>query len=180
MTLLEASGLYTDDKKALQLRGDGIQGLAVAGILAYLTGAKRNDFYYWGFEEPENSLEYLKSTKLANEIEKNHSRRAQMFLTTHSPAFLTMENAKTSTYRVHKRLEPEYKGRSEEVSDLEPVFLGQKNIQNRLIADELGFFDLVRQIDREYREFEALKERYRSLEQKIHQLTKPILIVEGP
>ena len=179
LALLETAGLFTEGNTPLRLRGDGIQSLAVAGLLDYLTSLKKNDFHYWGFEETENSLEYIRSTKLAKGIEENYSRRSQIFLSTHSPAFLAMENAKTSTYRVLKRFEREYQGYTDEVSYIESVFLGQKDRQNELIADELGFFELVRKIDREYREYESYKRDVEDKLAKLQQATKPLLIVEG-
>lgn len=179
LALLEASGLYTVDDKALELRGDGIQGLAVASILAYLTNVKRRDFYYWGFEEPENSLEYINSTKLAQKMESTYSRKAQLFMSTHSPAFLSMENRRTSTYRVSKRLEPEYHGHAEEVSAIQPVFLGDHASHTIGIVDELGFFELVRSIDREYRDYERNKVELEDKLVTLREATKPLLIVEG-
>lgn len=179
LALLETAGLFTEGNTPLRLRGDGIQSLTVAGLLDYLTSLKKKDFYYWGFEEPENSLEYIWSTELAKEIEENYSQRSQIFLSTHSPAFLAMESTKTSTYRVLKRFEREYQGYTDEVSYIESVFLGQKDRQNELIADELGFFELVRKIDREYREYENNKRDVEDKLAKLQQATKPLLIVEG-
>ena len=176
LTLLEASRLFTEDDRALELRGDGIQGLAVAAILAYLTTVKKNDFYYWGFEEPENSLEYIKSTKLADVIEKSYSRKAQIFISTHSPAFLTFEKGRTSIYRVAKLLETEYQGHFEETTVVKQVHL---DAQDDPISDELGFFDLVRRIDKEYREYEVMKHEYEVLKEEFSMVTMPVLIVEG-
>ncbi len=179
LTLLEAAGLYTEGNKSLQLRGDGIQALAVAGILAYLTSEKKNDFYYWGFEEPENSLEYIKSTELATKIETIYSRQAQIFLSTHSPAFLSMESRKTSTYRLSLRREREYQGHTEDVTSVEPVFLGAHEDHTKRIANELGFFELVKKIDREYRDYEKDRKVLYDNLTKLEKATMPLLIVEG-
>ena len=40
----------------------------------------------WGFEEPENGLELLKAFEMADEF-LDYSRKVQIFVTTHSPAF---------------------------------------------------------------------------------------------
>lgn len=41
----------------------------------------------WGFEEPENGVELSKAFEMANDFEE-FSQDIQMFITTHSPAFI--------------------------------------------------------------------------------------------
>lgn len=179
LALLEAAGLITEDRIPLQMRGDGIQGLTVPGILSYLS-RKRSDFSFWGFEEPENSLEYIKATRLAEDICEKYLKQAQIFLSTHSPAFLAMQNDKTTIYRVSQKSEVYQRdGHTEDVTDIKPVFVREKEYQDELLTEELGFFDVVRKIDQEYKEFEKLKGENELLKAEIQRLTEPILIVEG-
>ena len=42
-------------------RGDGIQARYVPSVLQYIA-SRSSDFFIWGFEEPENSLEYSRIT----------------------------------------------------------------------------------------------------------------------
>lgn len=49
------------------LRGDGVQARYVSSVLHYIS-SKSNDFFIWGFEEPENSLEYARTNKLAEDF----------------------------------------------------------------------------------------------------------------
>lgn len=179
LALLEAAGLITEGGIPLQMRGDGIQGLTVPGILAYLSRSS-SKFHFWGFEEPENSLEYIKATQLAEGIYETYSKQAQVFLSTHSPAFLAMQDDKTTIYRVFQKSEVyEQDGHKEDVTKIEPVFIRGEDYQGGLLPKELGFFEVVRKIDCEYKEFENQKTKIESLEAEIRQLTKPTLIVEG-
>jgi hypothetical protein len=82
-------------------RGDGVQVRHIAPILSFLAEHSSEDFHIWAFEEPENSLE------LANAIEEADRFRSfgqqpnkQIFLTSHSPAFFSLEHEDTSRYFV--------------------------------------------------------------------------------
>lgn len=182
LALLEAAGLTTDGDIPLEMRGDGIQSLTVAAILTYLSSRSRKAYYFWGFEEPENSLEYKKASELADKIYLTYSKQAQIFLTTHSPAFLAMENTKTSIYRV-KRTEQKYEKdeqviHKESVTDIEPVFV-RGDFQENLLPRELGILEIARKFDRDNREVEILEKRVNLLEEKIKVQSKPVLLVEG-
>ena len=182
LALLRAAGLYTENNIPFQLRGDGIQGLTVPGILQYLNNQARHDFHIWGFEEPENSLEYKKAATLADQMRDTYSKNAQIFLTTHSPAFLAMENTQTSIYRVSRHWQcDERKGKvhKEYVTTIESVFV-RGEFRENLLPRDLGLRHLARQFDRDNRAVDELEEKINILEEKIRLLTKPVLIVEGP
>ena len=82
-------------------RGDGVQVRHIAPILSFLAEHSDEDFHIWAFEEPENSLE------LANAIEEAERFRffgrqsnKQIFLTSHSPAFFSLEQDDVARYFV--------------------------------------------------------------------------------
>ncbi|KJK05322.1 ATP-dependent nuclease [Pseudomonas tussilaginis] len=82
-------------------RGDGVQVRHIAPILSFLSEHSAEDFHIWAFEEPENSLE------LANAIEEAERFRffgkqnnKQIFLTSHSPAFFSLDQEDVSRYFV--------------------------------------------------------------------------------
>ena len=178
--LLSAAGLYTDNNIPFHLRGDGLQALTVPGLMQSLSNLNKTYYYVWGFEEPENSLEYKRATALADMIRDTYSKKAQVFLTTHSPAFLAMENAKTSIFRVTKR-EQKYvrKKYVEQVTDIQPVFV-RGDFRENLLPRDLGLLLLARQFDRDNRAVDELEAKVDALEERIRLLSKPILIVEGP
>ncbi len=184
LALLEASGLLTEEGIPLELRGDGIQSLAVFGILADLNTKESSYRYIWGFEEPENSLEYIRAAKLADEILESYSRDAQVFITTHSPAFISMKNNKTSIFQIkpenklceHQDHEEKY---ASTVSTVSRVFRNSLFNEVSELSEDLGFLEVMRRIDHDFREYESLKENYKELKLKLGSLDSPILIVEG-
>ena len=69
--------------------GDGVVMAYLVYFLSYLTRKNRKNFI-WGYEEPENSLEYSKVQMLAEEFYEKFTKDAQIFVTTHSPAFIDL------------------------------------------------------------------------------------------
>lgn len=65
-------------------RGDGIQVRYIPSILNFILGSVAK-ICIWGYEEPENSLEYNLALQMADNF-KNYIYNNQIFLTTHSPA----------------------------------------------------------------------------------------------
>lgn len=81
--------------------GDGILMSYLAYFLAHVSKSLTNKYFIWGFEEPENSIEYSKAQRLANDFTEEFTQTAQIFLTTHSPAFIKLrERPNTAFYRV--------------------------------------------------------------------------------
>lgn len=180
LALLEAAGLTTDGDIPLEMRGDGIQSLTVAAILTYLSSRRAKAYYFWGFEEPENSLEYIRASAIAEQIQRDYSRRAQIFLSTHSPAFLAMSDETTTIYRVSTKPETYQKtGHTEDVTVIRPVSVNGIESDQKLLPEELGFFDVIRKIDKEYKDFECLKHEVSTLRSQLDYVTEPTLIVEG-
>ena len=102
-------------KVDLTLRGDGIQAKLIPEILYFIAkkekalsatntikGAKTKKYFIWGFEEPENSYEYRNAQLLADRFKDIFTNDIQIFLTTHSFNFLSINGTNVSTYRVWK------------------------------------------------------------------------------
>ena len=78
----------------LSRRGDGIKARHIPSILRYIqhnteNGRPRGSIYgsyIWGFEEPENGVEYLACYQMAQEF-LSYTSDCQILITTHSPAF---------------------------------------------------------------------------------------------
>ena len=184
LALLEASGLNTEGDIPLQFRGDGIQSLTVTGILADLTSQRSKNFYFWGFEEPENSLEYIKAAHLADEIRDHYSKNVQVFVSTHSPAFVAMKNERTSIYRIGSVRNVCNKDHivpfESKTSSLQQIFGSTLFDEVAELSEDLGILDVMKGIDEGYREHERIKDELRELKNKRHNDTAPLLIVEGP
>ena len=179
--LLEAATFHTQGNIPLYLRGDGIQSMTVPVILSYLSKESRQDFYFWALEEPENSLEYIKATELADQLYGEYSHDAQIFMSSHSPAFLAMQNSRTSIYRVHKVQERyESTGYEEATTKIQMVPAQGSEEDYGLLPEELGFYKMARVYDSEMRK--VIRERddeiaHLTAENRL--LTEPTVLVEG-
>ncbi len=176
LNVLRAVDVVTEGNVPLQYRGDGIQSLTVPGLLQYLCGRGRNEFCYWGFEEPENSLEYRRVNELARNLSEQYSKDVQVFLTSHSPAFLTNEDPHTSIFHVMQQFE-EYPltGHVEQTSRVELV-----NRDDAQLSEVLGLSDFSREFSERF--IQKLNERdkvVKSQETELIRIKKPRLIVEG-
>lgn len=93
--------VQTDNDIDLESRGDGVQAKFLPPLLDEISKNKKN--VIWGFEEPENSLEYKNSRDLADRFLDSYSDKKQIFITTHSKEFLRLRDSRrVSIYRVLK------------------------------------------------------------------------------
>lgn len=155
----------------LTSRGDGIQARHIPIILNYISHEDQKSrnkgsmkvWTIWGFEEPENGLELLKTFKLADEF-LEYSQEIQLFVTTHSPAFYMKKNSDISqVFFVSK------KARSDET-------LINNDKQANYIAENMGLMPLVAPfIEEQSRKLEIAESIY-----KKNILTDiPTILVEG-
>lgn len=83
-------------------RGDGIQMQFLSFLLSFISKNDTKHRYIWGFEEPEIAYEFKKQFKMAETFAKMFAKDSQIFVTTHSPAFIFNEYPNTKQYRVYK------------------------------------------------------------------------------
>ncbi len=91
----------------LKRRGDGIKAWHIPVILHYIAGIEKSVTIpgyvkpdtIWGFEEPENNLEMGYSFKMA-ETFLEYSKQLQIFTTSHSPAFYSLDAEKCNRYYI--------------------------------------------------------------------------------
>lgn len=174
---------------SLKLRGDGIQAKFVPKILDFLSSINEEKKYFiWGFEEPENSAEYINQQILAKELKENFARNKQIFITTHSEEFLQLHDGVeieevdrvASLYHVKKISDTTYgeyskifpfdvdKGDfSELFNDLGESYLRAKH-SKELKKKESDFLE-------EKRQFQDELTKYKKL---IEQSSKPMILVE--
>lgn len=98
--MFEALTFYTkfnDDGVDLDFRGDGIKARHIPSLLKFISESQRdadhkgkvNTNVIWGYEEPENGVEMSKCFDMAKEF-LSYSKEFQMFITTHSPGFYSL------------------------------------------------------------------------------------------
>ena len=104
INLFKTLNVQTRNDIDLKYRGDGIQAKLIPEILYFIAlkelnlkqtnvikGEKVKKYFIWGFEEPENSYEYKNIKILAGRFVDIFSKYAQIFITTHSKEFLSLE-----------------------------------------------------------------------------------------
>lgn len=162
---------YSGTDVALENRGDGIRVRYLPSILNYIASNSK-DLMMWGFEEPENSLEFNLAREMAADFYNTYSKQCQIFLTTHSPAFIDIGTKNNcSGYRCYKA--------SGETNIV--LFRDAKDIEN--LSEELGY---ARILQEQYEEYKRIIEANEQKAQLIEQLQKliednslPVLLTEG-
>lgn len=177
--LFQAFGVSTDlseeYKVPLGLRGDGIQALYVLSMLRFISESS-NLYFLWGFEEPENSLEYSLLTTMARELDATYSKVAQIFVTTHSPALTTLRSDRTACFRVSR----DERG----LSVVKPVWPeGGSALERAQLNVEMGFMHIQEELHGEYvskvEEVDRLREGLDKIQNEIAALTSPVILTEG-
>lgn len=163
----------------LNRRGDGIKARHIPAILRYMqdnskkTKAKGtiSNTYIWGFEDPENGVEYMSCFEMADELYESRCDR-QILLTTHSPAFYNKHNqVDTTCYFVYKSDTGTSKYETE--------------VNKKTISEEIGFMPLVTPFIIEEREKYLgrellLKQQLKEINEKYNQVAeRVVLITEG-
>lgn len=155
-------------------RGDGIQARYVSSVLEYIS-SKSSGFFIWGFEEPENSLEYSRAIDLANDLVTIYSREAQIFLTTHSPAFTSLQTKYNTCYRAYKD------ERGTTAINIWPE--NDNYLEREKLVYELGVMRLQEKLHQEYLQqskfLKIAEERKNDLELELQKSQKPLVLVSG-
>jgi hypothetical protein len=163
-----------DNQVSLNLRGDGMQARYIPSVLHYIA-SKSSAFFIWGFEEPENSLEFAAADSLADDLETRYSMGAQIFVTSHSPAMVSRNGQNASCYRVWQ---PDGKTEVERVEGL----IG-KSIPGAKLQEEIGLLRIQQDIHAEYKDklsrLESLSQRIAELESEVEAQHLPLVLVEG-
>lgn len=181
--------------------GDGIIMTYLPHFLSFISRELKYKKFIWGFEEPENSLEYSKAQNLAKKIRDDFTKDVQIFITTHSPAFINLKDSEdVKLFRVYKdELDAKKLSHITDVSDLQESIL-EETKQLKLFIQEGNEAEVDKQkqiitiLEKELGmiELSADIERYTVVQQKrkqddidlyvnqIAQLSKPIVFVEGP
>lgn len=159
-------------KVSLFSSGDGILMSYLAYFLAHICKKLKNKKFIWGFEEPENSLEYSKVQRLAKEFSSEFIKDAQIFLTTHSPAFISLKDDPGCVfYRVY--VKPGDSRRSSEIRTISVLHQRQQRLfhnygpeskEYEIIQKELNMVELAAEIEQATEAL--LKERQEYIDKK--------------
>jgi hypothetical protein len=166
------------DSVSLDGRGDGVRVRFLPAIMDYIAERSPKQ-HIWGFEEPENSMEYRRAFELSDAMSRQYSKNAQIFITTHSPAFIDLSRDKQRIFLARRN------GADTEFIDLnDRRDLIENTDPSLLIADELGHVAMLESLR------ETMQARIKAADDAIEardeilsflkQSTLPVLLTEGP
>ncbi|WP_164781916.1 AAA family ATPase [Mesorhizobium sp. M7A.F.Ca.MR.148.00.0.0] len=102
-TISNAGGI---SKSLTTQRGDGIKARHIPELLNFISKRDRFQFHIWGFEEPENSLDFVAAEAEAVRLLKIATGEGvQIFITTHSPSFYNLTSARITKFYVTRESE---------------------------------------------------------------------------
>lgn len=155
---------------ALQLRGEGVKSKYIPPLLQWVQEQESNRQYVWGIDEPENSLEFKKAQEVADLYFGNYSKKTQLFLTSHSLAFIFPSKSyeEVNVFRCVRGKFGETK-----IEPLQNLFEKQDKYN---LADEIGALEIQKEVIEEWR---LKNEQLKEFKEKVESLTKPIIFVEG-
>lgn len=171
--------------------GDGILMAYLAYFLAHICKKISNKIFIWGFEEPENSLEYSKVQTIADEFHSDFLNNAQIFITTHSPAFINLKDKRgVCFYRVY--IEPDDIRQASKIKTVKEIEDRQLSLfksgeidssEYEKLSKELNFVEFAKEIEAavekvQSREKEILFAK-KKIEKKLKNIQKPVIFVEG-
>lgn len=164
---------------SLRLRGDGIKVRHIPAVLKFLADQERRlspvgkprSTSIWGYEEPENNLEMKRAFEHADELYSSRGS-AQIFLTTHSPAFYGMATSERSDeVRAFNALPDPISGTQ----------LHKVDAANVGVFDaSLGIMPLIAPyINAKVDELKNIDSELAALKYKMELATKPMVVVAG-
>lgn len=171
----ETKNIYGDKYSLTLQHGDGVQVRHIPAILNFLSDNSVESFHIWAFEEPENSLELANAVQEA-QIFLNYSmtKNKQIFITSHSPAFFSLENSNTKRFFVYKS---KSSGLSKECSCAD--VLNSESLPSVLMGETPLLPVISNYLKAAGQEIERLKLDLQSISQAVDQDHSPILFLEG-
>jgi AAA15 family ATPase/GTPase len=161
-------------------RGDGIRLRYLPSLFNYLA-QNHNGYYILGFEEPENSMELGLSTKMAKDFQVNYSKNAQIFITSHSSAFLFCYTENSILYRIYK--DKNYTKSSKLRITEDSLQLEDDTSPDYKLREEIGLTQLQKIFHKQYAQklddYELKISQIERLEQEVANTKKPVLFTEG-
>nr|WP_286181884.1 AAA family ATPase [Rhizobium sp. ICMP 5592] len=165
----------TNPKSLTRQRGDGIKARHIPELLKYISDNDSYDYHIWGFEEPENSLDFVAAqSEAARLLSLAKEDRVQVFMTTHSPSFYLLEGASISRFYVtkdEKKQSVVLQGRDLEKLDIQQA-IGE------------GFYlpavaEALRGVAEIQARAKAAEKKIGLLKDELQAITTPVILTEG-
>lgn len=162
-------------KSLTRQRGDGVKVRHIPELLNFISENDKYDFHIWGFEEPENSLDFVASqSEAARMLALAKGDRVQVIMTTHSPSFYLLDDPAVAKYYVVK----DSKGLSTPTQGKDLKGFDAKS------ALQDGFYlpavaEAVKQVAEIEARAKQAEEAAATLTQELAAITTPVVLTEG-
>jgi predicted ATPase len=169
---LDFSTAYSGHDIPLQKRGDGVQARHIPFILDVISKSTRQT-HIWAYEEPENSLEMGRSFEMAGQFHKGFSKDKQIFISTHSPAFYSLDGDSVTKWKVYQ----DYRENESGIQSISSVStLGSSESADQ----DAGMAALIASRTKDlHRKLKRIEDINADLREQVGRYEKPVLIVEG-
>ncbi len=158
-------------KIPLLFRGDGIKSKYIPPLLLWLNEKNKSRIYVWGIDEPENSLEFKLADELADLYFNNYGLKTQIFLTSHSLAFINPPENVRSSPVLYRCLKDD--NGVTIIKSFDDLFQKEERYK---FYDEIGALEVQNEVMDTYRRVEKEREK---LKTEIEKYRKPIVLTEG-
>lgn len=165
----------TTPKSLTRQRGDGIKVRHIPELLNFISEKDKYDYHLWGFEEPENSLDFVASQSESKRLlDLAKKDRIQVMITTHSPSFYLLKDQAITKYYVKK----DESGSSialqgRDLEKFDPELAVGEGFYLPAVAEQLK---CLASIEARAKEAEAQVE---ALRQEIRAIASPVVLTEG-
>lgn len=169
-----ASG-ETNPKSLTRQRGDGIKVRHIPELLSFISKNDTFDYHVWGFEEPENSLDFAASQSEAERfLALAQQSGVQIFMTTHSPSFYLLASDHAAKFYVRK----DESGQSVPIQgrDLEKFDINQAIGEGFYLPAVADAMQNVATIEARAKQAEA---KVSELKNELAEIATPVVLTEG-
>lgn len=162
--------------KSLTLqRGDGVKARHIPDLLKFVSDNDAYDYHIWGFEEPENSLDFVSAEAEASRLHALSTENdIQIFVTTHSPSFYNLDRSEIQKYYL----------RTDDCSEIQISHGSEINKMDPDIALADGFYlpaisSKLELLSRHEQDALKYKVQVEELTERLKDSAKPVVLTEG-
>lgn len=157
----------------LSSHGEGVKSKFIPNLLMWIV-EHSNNYFVWGIDEPENSLEFKQAYELSVLYYENFSKKVQIIFTTHSLSFIyPNKKDNLNIFRVSQNITQTVVESYDNTKKTLNNELGYILLQERLAGDLHK--ELLQLQDEKLQILQTIS----NFNDKIEMLNRPIIITEG-
>lgn len=162
-------------KSLTRQRGDGVKVRHIPELLKFISQGDTFSYHIWGFEEPENSLDFVAAQAEAKRFQSLAEQSdIQVIITTHSPSFYLLEDEAVSKYYVRK------------LSNGSSEIIQGKGLENIDVNEGISEGFYLPAVAAALKDIAGFQERAKAAEENVEQLraelaeiARPVVLTEG-